>query len=267
MKHKQPTNIWIVCGIVIIWTIIIISSLFIGQVSTIYNHDTHINVLVWGQVLDKEFLSDFERETGIQVNMSYFENNEELLAKLHGPGEHDYDLVMPSDWAAELLIQDGLIKKLDRSKINVWKTIYPALLHHYFDINNNYTIPFYWSLFGIGINKKYWHEKMPDPTWGLVFNEQIMPERIGMVEDPRALILIAASYLFGHIEQLDTSKINQIKQLLIKQKPYVEIYTDSRVEYILASGVVPIVVGLLGDLLKVMRRFDTINFILPKEGG
>ena len=94
-----------------------------------------------------------------------------------------------------------------------------------------------------------------------------MPKRISTVEDPRALILIAALYLFGHIQRLTTDEINKIKNLLIRQKSRVEIYTDSRSEYILASGVVPIVVGLSGDLLKVMRRFDTIDFIVPKEGG
>src|SRR5206468_2031455 len=54
---------------------------------------------------------------------------------------------------------------------------------------------------------------------------------------------------------------------LMKQKPYVEIYTDSRSEYILASGAVPVGVVLSGDLLKVMKRFDNIDFIIPKEGA
>ena len=61
-----------------------------------------------------------------------------------------------------------------------------------------------------------------------------------MVEDPRALISLAALYLFGHIEQLNSHEINEIKKLLIKQKSRVEIYTDLRSEYILASGVVPV---------------------------
>jgi spermidine/putrescine-binding protein len=54
---------------------------------------------------------------------------------------------------------------------------------------------------------------------------------------------------------------------LIKQKSHVELYTDSRPEYVLASGVVPIVVSLSGDLLKIMRRFDSIDFLIPREGG
>src|SRR5438309_3647331 len=114
-------------GIVIFWCVVIIAFLYSGSLTFLFDRGKNINVLVWGQVLDKEFLSDFENETGIHVNMSYFENNEELFVKLQSSDQHDYDLVMPTDWAAQLLIKDGLIKKLDRSKINAWDNLYPAL--------------------------------------------------------------------------------------------------------------------------------------------
>jgi spermidine/putrescine-binding protein len=47
----------------------------------------------------------------------------------------------------------------------------------------------------------------------------------------------------------------------------VEIYTDSRSEYVIASGAVSVGVVLSGDLLKIMRRFDTIDFVIPEEGA
>ena len=267
MKHKKSANLWIQGCIVVGITALIIGFLSAGRLVELFERGKSINVLVWGQILDKEFLSDFEHDTGIHINMSYFENNEELFVKLKATDLHDYDLIMPSDWAAELLIKDGLVKKLDRTKITIWDSLYPALCHLYFDPNNEYTIPFFWSLFGLGIDTTYWGGKNPESTWGLIFDEQLMPKRISTVEDPRALILIAALYLFGHVQRLTADEITQIKNLLIKQKSRVEIYTDSRSEYVLASGVVPVAVGLSGDLLKVMRRFDTIDFIVPKEGG
>ena len=227
-------------GIVCFWVAVILLFLYVGRFTTKLDTGKSINVLVWGQVLDKEFLSDFEKETGILVNMSYFENNEELFVKLQSSRNHDYDLVMPSDWAAQLMIQKGLIKPLDRSKINVWNTLYPALCNHYFDPGNEYTIPFYWSLFGPGVDTRYWKGETPPATWGLIFDERIMPKRISTVEDIRELISIAALYLFGRYDQLNEQEIEQIKSLLLKQKPHVEIYTDSRPEYVLASGVVPV---------------------------
>lgn len=253
--------------IVASWACIILFFLYAGKFVHSISEQKSINVLVWGQVLDKEFLSDFEQETGIRVNMSYFENNEELFVKLQSTSHHDYDLVMPSDWAAELMIQKGLIKKLDRSKVNVWDTLYPSLCNHYFDPNNDYTIPFYWSLFGLGVDERYWNGSSVPATWGLIFDERIMPKRISTVEDIRELISIAALYLFGRYDKLTDDEIEQIKKLLLQQKPHVEIYTDSRPEYVLASGAVPVVVSWFGDFLKMMRRFDYVQFIVPQEGA
>lgn len=267
MKHTRSAGILVKIGIVLSISGLIIGLLSVGRLADLFDRGKNINVLVWGQILDKEFLLDFEKETGIHVNMSYLENNEELFVKLQSTDLHDYDLIMPSDWAAQLLIRDGLIKKLDRSRIDVWDTIYPALCNHYFDPHNEYTIPFFWSLLGLGVNTAYWPNQNPPATWGLVFDEKIMPKRISMVEDPRALILIAACYLFGQIRPLQKDEIDKIKQLLKKQKSHVEVYTDLRPEYVLASGVVPVVAALSGDLLKMIRRFDDLNFVIPKEGA
>jgi spermidine/putrescine-binding protein len=120
---------------------------------------------------------------------------------------------------------------------------------------------------GLGINSSYWDNVSVPQTWGLIFDEHIMPERIGMIENARALVLIAALYLFGEIRPLNDDEVDKIKKLLGKQKSHVEIYTDSRSEYILASGAVPVGVVLSGDLLKIMKRFENIDFVIPKEGA
>ena len=138
--------------IIVFWLGIIALFVYSGQLFQVMDNKKYLNVLVWGQVLDKEFLRDFEKQTGVHINMSYFENNEELFVKLQSSNDHDYDIIMPSDWAAQLMIEKGLIKKLDRNKINAWDNLYPALCNHYFDPGNNYTIPFYWSLFGLGVD-------------------------------------------------------------------------------------------------------------------
>ncbi len=267
MNHTTSIRFLAKASVVVIVGVLIIAFLSLGRLTELFNQEKSINVVVWGQILDKEFLSDFERETGIRVNMSYIESNEELLAKLHSTEAHDYDLIMPSDWAAELLIKEGLVKKLDRNKITVWNDIYPTLCHHYFDPHNEYTIPYFWSFMGLGINSSYWDEGSVPKTWGLIFDERIMPKRIGMIENARALVLIAALYLFGEIRALNSDEVDKIKKLLGQQKSHVEIYTDSRSEYILASGAVPVGVVLSGDLLKIMKRFDNIDFVIPKEGA
>lgn len=267
MKHVKVFSIAMKTSVVIVWIGLVVAFLYSGHFIDLFKNDKSINVLVWGQVLDKEYVVDFEKETGIQVNVTYFENNEELFVKLRATEQHDYDLIMPSDWAAQLLIQEGIVKKVDQSKIMFWDDIHPALCDHYFDPKNQYTLPYYWTLYGLGVNSDHYDGGLPASTWGLVFDPAIMPQHIATFEDIRPLVLTAALYLFGRLDQLGSSEIEQIKALLIEQKKRVEIYTDHRAEYVLASGVVPVVAGLSGDFLKVMNRFDNINFLIPEEGA
>jgi spermidine/putrescine transport system substrate-binding protein len=128
-------------------------------------------------------------------------------------------------------------------------------------------MPYYWTLYGIAINTDYYKNELPPATWGLIFDENLMPPYICVFEDIRPLSLIAALYLFGHLEELNRDEIDVIKHVLKQQKKHVEIYTDNRSEYVLASGATPVVAGLSGDFLKVMRRFDKFKFLVPQEGA
>lgn len=267
MKHVSSSSFMVRASIVFFWLIIVVVFLYAGKITDLFERGRSINVLVWGQVLDKEFLVDFEKETGIRVNVNYFENNEELFVKLRATQDHDYDLIMPSDWAAQLLIQEGLIKKIDHEKIAFWDDIQPALLNHYFDRGNEYTLPYYWTLYGLGVNTDHFGGQLPTATWKLVFDPAYMPQSIGTFEDIRPLTLIAALYLFGRLDALSALEIDQIIAVLREQKKHVEMYTDNRAEYLLASGATPVVTGLSGDFLKVMRRFDNISFLIPQEGA
>ncbi len=267
MRHAHVLRWAVRACIVVFWLLIIAAFLYIGNVTMLFQSRKSINILVWGQVLDKEYLVDFEKQTGIHVNVNYFENNEELFVKLRTTRQHDYDLIMPSDWAAQLLIKEGILKPLDPTRITFWHDIYPALKNRYFDPGNQYTLPYYWTLYGIAVNTDYYGGQLPPATWGLIFDENLMPPHICVFEDIRPLSLIAALYLFGRIDVLQQYEIEQIKKLLIRQKKQVEIYTDNRSEYVLVSGATPIVAGLTGDFLKIMRRFDNFSFLVPQEGA
>ncbi len=241
--------------------------LFIPRLLRMLPAGKSITILTWPMVLDAQYLDDFERQTGIRVYLRYFESNEELFVKLKTTQGYGYDLIMPSDYMTDLLIKEGLVKKIDTSRLTFLDTINPILLHHYYDPNNAYSIPFFWGVYGLGIDTDYFHGKMPPASWSLIFDQQIAPERIGVIDDARELILITAQYLFGTIDNLTDEQIEQIKQTLIKQKKWVYMYTDERSGYLLASKTCPVVVTTSGDIARVMRYHDNIGFIIPKEGS
>jgi spermidine/putrescine-binding protein len=248
------------------WIIIILAGLHFSSYFKTKFSEKSLNILVWPQVLDGDFLQDFEKKTGVKVNVSYFDHNEELLVKLESSRDHGYDLVMPSHYMLDVLIKKNLIKPIKKEKLNFWKHIYPTLLNIYSDPQNSYSIPFYWGILGIGVNRHYFQKTNIKPSWDLIFQEQQGIQCVSVINDIRELSLIAAQYLFRKIHNLSEQEIQKIITLLSSQKKHVGLYTDGRAEYAIAANSCPIGVVLLNDLLKVMMRFDFIDFIIPEEG-
>lgn len=254
------------CAIVV-WILIIVACLHFGGYFKERFSEKSLNILVWPQVLDAEFFKEFEKKTGVKVRVSYFDHNEELLVKLESSHDHGYDLVMPSHYMLPILVEKKLIKPIDKTKLLFWDHIYTTLRGIYSDPKNYYSVPFYWGILGIGINRDFFKKtEMLRQSWDLIFKNGYGMQCVSVINDIRELSLIAAQYLFGRIHDLTEQEIDQIIELLIEQKKYVGLYTDGRAEYAIATQSCPIGVVLLNDLMKVMKKFSAIDFIIPQEG-
>ncbi len=233
-----------------------------------FNRQRSINVLIWPGVIDDKYSVDFEKRTGIKVYMTYFEGYESLLVKMRASGGGDYDLIMASDYALKALLNEGMIKKIDRSKLTFWHNLYPTLLGLSFDPHNDYSIPFSWEVYGIGIDTTSFKNGLPEASWALLFDKRVAPDRVGMLDGARELVSFAAFYLFGrNVTSLTIDQLDQVKKLLIEQKQWVMAYTEQRSNYIVASRSAPVALAISSDIYQAMRGDDAIQFLLPKEGS
>lgn len=227
-----------------------------------------INVLVWPNEIDAEYLEEFEQETGIKVHINYFETNEELFVKVRASQGSGYDLITPSDYAADLMIKEGLLQPLDWSKLNFFDRLYPALMNLYFDPGNKYTIPYYWDLYGLGIDTERFGGKLPEVSWALVFDRDKIPGKVGMFDDGREIILIAAQYLFGSIDALrNPTNLLTIAQLLRQQKSWVEMYTEMRSAYLIGAKIAAVSTLVMTDVPRLLSECPHVQFGIPKEGS
>ncbi|MCX5922599.1 MAG: extracellular solute-binding protein [Candidatus Dependentiae bacterium] len=233
----------------------------------IYSNQKSITVLTWPALVDTQYIQQFEKDTGIRVHMRYFETNEELLTKMQLTNGKGYDLIMPSEYMAEVMIKEGLLKKIDKTKLAFFNQLRPHLINNYYDAENNYVIPFFWSIYGIAIDKDYFAGKEFKSSWGLVFAPNDSGYYVSMVDDGRVLALLAAQYLYGSLSHIDSIQFEQIKQLLIRQKKWVELYTDDRANFLLASKACPVAVTSHAVVARIMPMFKNIEFIIPEEGS
>lgn len=113
-----------------------------GQTLHIYN---------WGEYTGENIIAEFEKETGAKVIMDLFDSNEQMYIKVAN-GE-SYDILIPSDYMIERLIQEDLLQKLDKSKITCLDLINDDVKGLPYDPNNDYSVPYFWGTVGIIYDK------------------------------------------------------------------------------------------------------------------
>jgi spermidine/putrescine transport system substrate-binding protein len=253
--------------IVLFWLTLTMLFLFSGQVVDLFKSKRSISILAWPTNLSADFVSAFEQKTGIKVYITYFETNEELFVKIKSGQGKGYDLIMASDYVTDLLLKEGAVKKIDKSRLNFWKDLYPTLLGHPFDQNNDYTIPYVWSLYGLAVDTNQFGGKLPSDSWSLAFDPAQKERSIGMLEDARELAAIAMLYYFGKVGNLSHEEWYKLSALLRAQKKYVAIYSDLRADYLLLSKTCSVVISNNADVTNALRKDKNMTFIVPKEGS
>ena len=267
MNNKQfsLTKISLVAGV---WFAIIMFFLWIPSFVGHFYTDKSITILTWPAFLDSRYLQKFEKETGIKVHLRYVESNEELYVKLKETKGEGYDLIMPSDYMIELLRNEDILKKIEISKLPFHSNLYPHLLNNYYDPHNEYSIPYFWSMYGIAYNKDYFKGIEPEPSWALIFDSNLAPGHLCMIDGMRELVQIAAQYLYGkQLKPLAPQQLETIKKLLVNQKKLVELYTEDRANFLLASNTSPLAVSIGAVVARIMRSVESIRFVIPKEGS
>ncbi len=252
---------------VIFWAVIIYLFLLLPYTERLFFHDQeYLCIYTWADRVDETVLQNFEKETGIKVYMNYYESNEELLTKLENMPFVDCDIILPSGYIISSMIQSGLLKKMDRAKCHFLDRMYPDFLHSHDSKRDEYTVPLYWDVLGIGYNNQ--KVKIDDVSLKAVFDQKyLVGHQIGMIDDSRQSIFLAALYLGYSLDSLSKAQLKDLRKLLNEQKQWVGAYSDSQQGYFLASKTFAIVASEREHICKQMLNHDFVSFYLPKEGS
>lgn len=230
---------------------------------------TTLNVYNWG-----EYISDggegsldvnkkFEDLTGIKVNYTNFDSNEDMYAKLKSGGAN-YDLVFPSDYMIERLIDEGLLEKLDYSQIPNFKYIDPKYKGLYYDPKDEYTVAYNVGYVALIYNKKL-VGGTPD-SWSVLWDKKYEGQVL-MFNNPRDSFAIAQSLLGQDYNDTDPSKWAAAYDKLLEQKPVVRAYVMDEVYNIMESGAAAMAPYYVGDYFTMAENNDDLAVAFPKEGA
>lgn len=253
-------------SITALWSLFIGAILYLPNLKLFTRVEKSINVFSWGDILDPQIVADFEKSSGIKVHINYYASNEELLVKLKATQAKGYDLIVPSDYAVSQLIQENLLKEIDKSQVDFLYALNPLLMAQFFDPENRFSLPFAWELFGLGIDREYFEKSSFEPTWGLIYDANRIAYKIAMINDPLEAIPLTAFYLFQKNTPLNEENFNRVRKLLMNQRSWVEAYADFRGDYLIATKNCPVAVASSSYISRSKKMFPFIQFIVPKEG-
>lgn len=223
----------------------------------------HINILNWSSYIPNEVILDFEKETGIDVNYGTYSSNEELLAKVSTAKEGTYDLIFPSDYMVEIMINRNIIDKMDLSKLRNLNNLDKNFLNKVFDINNNYTIPFIAASTVIAVNR--------DVIGGEInsYNDLLNPKyknEIVLIDDQRIIIGMALLANGYDMNSIDDYELEVAKNWLLKLKSNLKAYDSDSPKNFLISQEASIAVLWNAESALASMNNQSIESVFPKEG-
>lgn len=219
----------------------------------------------WGEYIDPEVLDMFEEETGIQVIYEEFETNEIMYPKIQS-GAIAYDLVCPSDYMIQKMIQNDLLQPLNFDNIpnakNIGQVYYEK--SRQFDPDNQYSIPYCWGTVGILYNTKMVDE--PIDSWTVLWDTQYK-DNILMQDSVRDAFAVALKTLGYSLNSTSIHELTQAKDLLVQQKPLVQAYVIDQVRDKMIGSEAAIGVIYSGEAIYTQTENPDLAYMVPKEGS
>lgn len=219
----------------------------------------------WGDYVDPKTIELFEEETGISVTYEEYETNEIMYPKILS-GAIAYDVVCPSDYMIQRMIENDLLAKLNLDNIPNIKNMDSIYMEQSrsFDPDNAYSVPYCVGTVGILYNKTMVHEPVDswDILWDSKYADSILMQ--DSVRDAFAVALKRRGY------SLNSSKVDQLIQAkddLISQKPLVQAYVVDQVRDKMIGNEAALGVIYSGEAGYTKRENPNLEYVIPKEGS
>ena len=207
-----------------------------------------------------DVISEFEERTGITVQYEVVPSNEYFYNKLVTRAEN-FDIVIPSDYMLGMMIDEGLVQKLDYNLIPNWVNILDEYKNPSYDPQQEYTVPYFVGLVGLFYNSALMNE-VPE-SWEILWDEEYT-DKFMMIDDHRDSFAIAQSVLeqnFNTQERDDwTAAAEKIKEL----KHYG--WGDDNIREKLETNEILMAPWYNGDIYTVQDKNANVTLVYPKEG-
>lgn len=222
-----------------------------------------LHIYNWGNYTNPELIKKFEKQFDVKVTLDTYDSNESMMAKVKAGGS-GYDIVVPSDYAVEIMKKEGLLEATEPNKMENFKNIKPEMVNLYYDEGRRYTVPWQIGITSLQVDTSVY--KGDVDTWGVIFNPPAeLKGRINVLDDMVTVIHAAEHYKGFKICTSDKSELKQINELLLAAKPSWRTFSYDA-PTLLQSKDVDASMIWDGAAYRARATRATLKFGFPKEG-
>ena len=232
-----------------------------------------LHVYTWSDYIAPEVLNGFETALGVKVVVDTFDSNEAMYAKLKAGGA-GYDIMMPSSYQVSQMAKEGMIEKLDHSKIpNVKKNFDASFATQIIDPEFTYNVPYAVTYTGF----LYLKDKVPEgvdvASWTVLENAAVKG-RVTLLDDIREVIGAGLMSLGYSINSTDPKEIEAAAEKVLKWRANIRKFDAESYKTEVPTGATWVGHGYSTDSTQVIvgdeeagaPAREDIGFALPKEG-
>lgn len=236
-----------------------------SQFSTISSKQV-LRVFNSGEYVDTDLIAQFEEEYNCQVVYETFDSNESMYTKLQSGAE--YDILVPSDYMIERLIEEDFLQKIDWRQITHKDDIIPDLLEeNSFDPGNQYSVPYYWGTVGILYDTTVVDEEDLKDGWNILMNPKYKGD-LYMYDSERDSFMVALKTLGYSMNTTNKKELQEAYEWLIKQSKTMDpVYVGDDVMDNMISGNKALAVVYSGDGTYVIDENEDMSFFVPEQGS
>ena len=229
---------------------------FEGQTLYLYN---------WGEYTGENILRDFEEETGAAVVQESFDSNEQMYIKV--ANQEPYDVLVPSDYMVQRLIDEDLLQKLDKSKLTCMDKLADAVKGLPYDPQNEYSVPYFWGTVGIVYDKtKVEIRDLEAEGFGIFLDEKYKGD-VYLYDSERDAFMMALKDLGYSMNTTSEKEIQEAYDWLVQcvETMDAEIVTDEIIDN-MAQGRKALGLIYSGDATYVMEENENMGYYMPDTG-
>jgi spermidine/putrescine transport system substrate-binding protein len=266
-----------------------------------------LNLYNWDAYINPATVKAFEKEFGVKVSITTFENEDNAISKLT-TGQTEFDVWWATVDLMSRAVADKLIQPLNHSYLPNLKNVWPSLQNPYYDQHSRYSVPYTVYTTGIAWRTDKVQKAPPDYAnpYDIFWDSHQYAGKVAILDDQReGLAMTLLRRHFYDVNTEDPAQINraekELSQLtsIANVKVNVNDYTDlpsgktyisqawsgdiAGAPYYLPKGVKPSVLGYWSprthaetqnDMITILRgakhpvlAHAFLNFMLDNKNG